>query len=104
MGKLYAVVVESSEARSGSPGEPIMTKEGEKFIVVNQPEGWVEADSRHWSGKVPADAKVFKTPEAAEKFAKRWKGHPWWVKPNGNFEVIEVEPVFESKFAGYKKS
>lgn len=103
---LFAVIVESCEARSGY-NDSIMTKAGDKFLVTVEPEGWVEATSSQWNGSLrnsngfPHKPKMFDSREAAEKFAKRWKGHPWWCRPNGNFDIIEIEPVFKQVPDGY---
>jgi hypothetical protein len=79
----------------------ILTQEDERFFVTNEEGGWVEATSTSVKfverlerkiGVVPKEIKVFKTREAAEKFGKRWKGHPWYVQPK-DFEVIELAPV-----------
>jgi len=101
----FALIVESGEARSSD--DAVLTEDGDKFLVIIEPEGWVEATSSRWDGNLkssngfPHDPKLFKSPEAATKFAKRWGGHPWWCNPNGNFEVIEVRPVFEQVQVGY---
>lgn len=96
----FAVVVESREVRSGY-NNVLMTKAGDKFLVTVEPEGWVEATSSHWNGGL-ANAKLFDCQTKAEEFAKRWKGHPWWCQPNGNFEVFEVRPIFKQVLVGYE--
>lgn len=103
----YVVVVESSEAISGYDNA-VMTKEGDKFLVTKDTDGWVDASSSRWGGNInesngfPIHAKMFDTQQAAIKFATRWKGHPWWCKPNGNFVVLEVSPKYEQKLVGYQ--
>lgn len=99
----FALVVESHEAKAVSG--TVLTKDGELFWACVEPEGWVEATSSRCTDKncVPGDAKIFKNEEAAGKFAARWKGHPWWCKPNGNFEVIRVEPVYRRVLDGYRR-
>lgn len=102
----YVVLVQSREARSGTAGRPIMTADGEWFVVVVEPEGWVEATSQSYKlgHPIPADAKPFFSKEAAERFAQRWKGHPWWCEPNGNYQVLEVKPKIrvERHVVGYE--
>ena len=97
----FILVVSSKEEKCAN--DSIMTQEGEKFLVLNEPEGWVPATSCHWDGEIPKDAKTFSSIKLAEKFAKKWKGHPWWCNPNGNFEVIPVEPLYETKQVGWKR-
>jgi len=102
MSDVYAVVVESKEARSGAVGKPIITRAGEKFIATVEPGGWVEATSSHYRpGSIPKDAKTFTSFAAALRFARSWKGHPWWVIPNGNFEIIKVQPVYRQVLDGF---
>ena len=103
--KKFVLIVESKEARSGH-NDTVMTRNGDKFLVTLEPEGWVEATSEIWSDLYskrgfPNSVKVFNSEEDAVKFAKRWKGHPWWCVPNGNYEVIEVTPRFRQVPDGY---
>jgi hypothetical protein len=104
--KKFVLIVESEEARSGY-NDSVVTRNGDKFLVTLEPEGWVEATSEAWSGSpyskraFPNSVKVFNSEEDAVKFAKRWKGHPWWCVPNGNYKVIEVIPRFRPVHDGY---
>jgi uncharacterized membrane protein len=102
---MFALIVTSRERRSGVQGNPIMTAEGERFWVERDAEGWVEATSSRCKDpeQAPAQAKVFKTVEAAEAFAKRWTGHPWWCSPRGEFEVVPVRPKYRQVLAGYER-
>ena len=102
----YAVIVTSSEQRSGSEGNPIITKDGDRFWACVEPEGWVEATSSRYvdDTHVPGDVKTFANEKAAETFAKRWTGHPWWCSPRGEFEIVMVEAIYKSVHAGYKRS
>lgn len=101
--KKFIIIVTSLEARSESTGNPIITPAGTRFVVVNEPEGWVEASSIWYTdGKIPVSAKLFDTVEEAKKFAQRWKGHPWWCKPSGEFKIIEVEKTYREIFSGYR--
>jgi hypothetical protein len=103
----FVLIVESKEARSGYDNS-VLTKAGDKFLVTIEPEGWVEATSSRWTGSLnesngfPIRAKLFDSKDAAVKFGKRWKGHPWYCKPNGNFQVIEVKPIFKQVLDGYE--
>ena len=103
----FAIIVESIEARS-LYDDYVITRSGQKFLVVIEPEGWVEATSIRWTGSLkssggfPYKPKLFNSSESAAKFAKSWKGHPWDCKPNGNFEVVEVKEVFKQVHDGYE--
>jgi hypothetical protein len=99
----YAIIVTSEEARSGVPGKPIVTYKGEKFWVLDEPEGWVEASSSRFSsrGVVPGYLKTFKTEESARVFAEKWKGHPWWCVPIA-YEIVKVKTMFRRVKCGYK--
>lgn len=101
--KEYALIVQGREMK-GDSGH-IMTRNNEWFLVLDEPEGWVPATSIHYSegNSIRKDAKLFKTPEEAEAFAKTWKGHPWWCSPNGKFRVVEVEPVYGKPSIDYYK-
>lgn len=44
---------------------------------------------------------IFETEEKAHEFMKTWTGHPWYLKPNGRYEIIPVKHKFdkcENKF------
>ncbi len=91
---MYALIVESKEVRGQS--DQIMTDKGTRFLVLEEPEGWVPATSTQYRKgcALSRDAKLFDTIEGAEKFGDEWKGHPWWCQPNGNYKVVEVKPVY----------
>lgn len=99
----YALIVVSKEMRSGAKGNPIVTSEGEKFVVCDESDGWVEATSSSYRGSIPPDVKAFRSPAEAEAFAKKWKGHPWWCSPNGEYEIVELRPVFELQQIGWAR-
>ena len=97
----FCVIVESKEARSGSKGNPIITRAGEKFVVINGRRG---ITSQNFVDVMPTDTLPFSTREEAEKFAMSWKGHPWYCIPSGKYEVVEVEPIYKQVLVGYRKS
>jgi hypothetical protein len=103
----FALIIESAEAKSEYDNS-VMTRTGEKMLVIEDPERWVEATSHYWhsnynnSEGFPPFTKLFGSVEAATEFAKRWVGHPWYCKPNGNFEVIEVMPRYKQVLKGYE--
>ncbi len=99
----YAIIVRGKEQLAYD--KTVMTRDGERFWVMNDHDGWVDASSVHWTsdGAVPADVKTFESKEAADRFARRWKGHPWWCSPKpGEHEIVAIEPVFEQRRVGYK--
>jgi hypothetical protein len=105
---VYGVIVTSKEAKSGAKGNPVMTKEGERFWATVDPEGWVEASSSRVNvtgESPPGDPLIFKTRERAEEFAKRWKGHPWWCIPNGQYEIVPLvaKTVTDPRITGYER-
>lgn len=103
---VYGVIVTSKEARSGVTGNPIMTQAGDRFWATVEPEGWVEASSsRFTSAAVPSDVLTFKSRARAEAFAKRWKGHPWWCVPDGQYEIVPLRAIYVSrtKITGYER-
>lgn len=98
----YAIIVTSAEVKPAIHRGSVMTKEGTRFIVTDDREGWVEATSRRFRGTFPPDTKVFKSYDEAVEFGYRWGGHPWWCKP-ALFEVAEVYPVFKPVITGYEE-
>ncbi len=104
----YAIQVQGREAKS-SDGM-VVGSEGAWYWVLKDVEGWVEATSIEVgspfvsSGEIPAHIKTFATPSEAEQFARRWKGHPWWCEPNGEFKVFAVSPVTATQVVGYRRA
>lgn len=100
----FAVIFKAKETRSGLPGNPVVTRAGSEFIVAIEPDGWVEATSLHvpLSKELPEDLKTWKTADEAERFMKRWKGHPWYARPE-SWRVIEVEEITKTVVTGYRE-
>lgn len=102
----FALIAIGKEARSSpATGNSIMSKEGERFWIETDPEGWVSASGSRLSwrgpdGNASSRLKTFGSIEEAQEFAKQWKPHPWWVIPKA-FEVVVVEPLYE-RLTGYK--
>jgi hypothetical protein len=89
----YIIKTQCKEATSQSG--KVMTQEGKLVWVIEEPEGWVPATSSSVefnNGCIPKDVLTFDTYKAAELFISQWKGHPWYVVPNGVYEIIEVVP------------
>ena len=40
-------------------------------------------------------SKQFNSEQEAHDFMKKYKGHPWYYIPNGNYEVIKIQPVYK---------
>jgi hypothetical protein len=100
----FILIVEGKEARSGSEGSPIIAHQGKKFLVIADKDSWVEATSWTYIPGMtfPTSSKIFPTKEAAEEFASRWKGHPWWCIPSGKHEILEVTEKTETVVIGYE--
>lgn len=52
---------------------------------------------------VPEGVATFSSLEEIEEFKKKWVPHPWWIVPK-EWKVVEVEPVYETKIVGWKKT
>lgn len=93
----YVIKTQCKEAIS-EIGPTSITKEGDWVWVCNEEGGWVEATatSTFLYKNPPKDVKTFSTSDAAEKFIKKWKGHPWYYVPNGVYQIIEVEPKYKT--------
>lgn len=93
----FIIKTQCKEARSELAEKPI-TEEGHRVWVCEEEGGWVEATatSTFLYKNPPKDVKTFITSDAAEKFIKKWKGHPWYHVPNGVYEIIEVKPKYKT--------
>lgn len=101
MPTVFAIIVTGLEARSGFPCNSIVSNAGDRFWVTI--EDSVGASSTHFRSydEVPRHAKTFMSSEVAEKFAKQWKGHPWWCRPSGEYEIVELHPKYRRVPDGY---
>lgn len=98
---MFGLIVTGKEVPCADKSRPLMTQEGERFWVTL--DYWGDTSSRcDDASKVPGDVKLFETEEAAATFAKKWKGHPWWCKPRGEFQVVKVEAVYQPVLSGYR--
>lgn len=98
----FCLIVYGREAKTNDGY--VVTKEGDAFWVeTDEPDHWVEASSSRCNDRsaVPGHIKTFQTREAAQEFAKRWKGHPWYCDPSGDFDVIEIVPQYVQVFSGW---
>lgn len=103
----YVVVVTGEEARSAH--NTIVAHAGIKWLVIEERDGWVEATATHLivgaDGMISnlwGNPKLFDTAEKAKAFVSKWKGHPWYCIPSGEYSIIEVEPVHERVLSGYR--
>lgn len=83
----------------------LISREGQWHWIVNEPDGWVWGTSISAHGdRVAGDVKTFTTKEAALEGQARWKKdyHPWYGKPNGVYEIVELEPTFQTTQTGWK--
>lgn len=84
----------------------LISRNGEWHWITREPEGWVWATSCSAStDRVAGDVKTFKTREAAEAATRRWEKeyHPWHGKPNGIYEIVELEPIHMTVHTGWKR-
>lgn len=95
----YAVKTQCKEvlAYNNTP----MTKDGQWVWVVKCE--WGPGSENVYDNEIPADVMLFKTFEKAREFMREWKGHPWWIEPNGNYIVVKVEPIYKKVIIGYKE-
>lgn len=93
----FIIKTQCKEAGSKLNEKPI-TEEGAWVWVCEEDGGWVEATatSTFLYKNLPKDVKTFPTSDAAEKFIKRWKGHPWYYVPNDVYQIIEVKPKYKT--------
>jgi hypothetical protein len=102
----FAVKVASREVLGAV--EQVMTRAGDWFWIVKEPEGWVWATSTDASsnGSIPAAVLTFSTKEKAARCAKKFRNrsHPWWCKPNGIYEIVEVKLVMKEVFSHYERA
>lgn len=96
MSTLYGLIVTSRKAGQ-------LSREGERYWVLKEPERWVPATSTQCTDPTqpPADLLTFETWVAARDFGEQWEGHPWWCRPKA-YEVIEVTAVTRPAFDHYR--
>ena len=95
----YAVVVQCKEAKAVSG--TTMCEEGTEVIIEKGE--WGDTSYPITSSRgIVAGVKTFDSYEAAEKFAKKWDGHPWYYTPNGQYRIVELEKQYKQVFVGYK--
>ncbi len=77
---------------------------------------WLVSEEGYWQGetfggirgtsreKIPGNVVLFDSREQAEKEWTEYREQigPWWIKPDGRFEVIEVKLKFKQVPDGYE--
>lgn len=91
-----------TQCKEASNNGHILTQEGVWVWVCEEEGGWVEATAYPVDPSFPFQYKIFKTEQDALKFIKRWKGHPWYYKPNGVYEIVKVEPKYKTVLDGWE--
>ncbi len=100
---MYAVKFQTTDCPSMDGY--LVSRNGDWHWIINEPEGWVWATSSTASSQgVNADVKVFATRNEAVDACDVWKEsyHPWYGKPNGIYEIVELEPTYSTKQTGWK--
>lgn len=111
--KKYAIIVTCAEVRGESGA--VIVSEGSKRALVNGE--WVRGGTSHiFEGVLPSDVHTFDSREEAEAFARdldspeskantRWwmTWHPWYVEAK-SWEVVELEPIMETKQIGWRSA
>lgn len=102
-GIVYAVIYKCKEARYGLKDRTIITREGDEALLCIEPEGWVPATSRMFrEGCGFGDAVMFGTEEAAHTFMEKYRGHPWYSIPSGEYRLVALKPKFRLVPDGYE--
>lgn len=86
----FGIVYECKEAINASG--KVTTEEGYRCVISYDPGGYGPTGSPLSSGF--KYAALWNTFEEAEEFAKKWWGNPWYHIPNGNYEIVELEPLY----------
>ena len=87
----YIVVYECKEAKCDDGS--LMTKSGEKALLCKGE--WGPTGRQYPSCFGLSGAIQFNSEQEAHKFMRKYKGHPWYYKCNGNYEVIKIKPVYK---------
>lgn len=95
----FILKMQCKEIRS-SLNDEIMTREGQWVWITNGE--WGTTSGNGFFDKIPGDVLEFESKEKAEKFTKHWQGHPWYYKPNGVWEILEVKPKFKQVQDGWE--
>lgn len=76
----------------------VFRKEDEEEYLCE--DEWGVTAMSGWYNVPPSCVLTFGTREEALSFAEKWESHQWYIKPK-SYEVLEVEPVYETKIVGW---
>jgi hypothetical protein len=96
--KMFAVIAICKEVNGD--GGYVLTENDEEFCVCDCE--WIEATC--YCGTIEEnskDLKLFESKKEAEKFCKRWKGHPWYCQPK-SFKIVELKPAYKQVLSHYE--
>jgi hypothetical protein len=85
----FVVIIESKKVVSHGT---VVTNDKQQYWIARNEYMWDSGLSLSVFPEPPLEVKTWGTKEEAEQFARSWEGHPWWVKPNGSFKILEVTP------------
>lgn len=79
------------------------------FVIGKDQYAWV-VDERDMitcrfigaTNDIPLSVKTWEDRTEAEKFIGKWEGHPWFCQPNGEFEVIDLKPIYKIELMSYQ--
>jgi len=98
---------------------PVNRKQHESPLTKGGTLAWLTEDDGYWWGNtfseygrgisrsnIPHDVVLFKTREEAEAARPKVLKHigPWYVKPDGHFEIVEVRQKFKQIPDGYEEA
>ncbi len=96
---MFALIVTTKGAKN-SVGVDV-SYDGERFWVVNDDDGWVDASTSRYTLSPPRNVRCFESKEGAELFAAQWTGHPWWIIPD-TYDIVELGYIYETVVKGYR--
>ena len=97
--KQYALIVVCKKFLDADDYE-LQMEDSEEWVV----EDMYGYDTTHSVlHSVPYNLTIFSSLEDIEEFKQEWVPHPWWIVPK-EWKVVEVEPVYETKIVGWKKT
>lgn len=99
----FALIIHGKEVLN--PDNTVAVKEGTPFWVIETNVLGLCVTTEEMKRShvdVPENVKIFDSAVKADLFARRWKGHPWWVQPRGTCEIVEIEPVMVTVQKGWR--
>lgn len=96
---MYAVKVQCKEARYQDGGIAVSTDDW--AWIVNSEWGLTAMKA---SERLPNNLWTTSSKSRAISRAKNFKGHPWYIKPNGSYKVVKIKKVTKRVFSHYRKA